>query len=70
MRLSLFHWLALVLGGGPMIGFVTAPGEWYVLLVKPLFNPPSWLFAPVNVGDRIIRNVDNNTLKNNQYPNA
>jgi tryptophan-rich sensory protein len=43
----LLLFLVLVVGGGFAIGFVTAPGEWYAGLVKPTFNPPNWLFAPV-----------------------
>lgn len=43
--LALF--IALVLGGGLTIGYLTAPGEWYAQLIKPPFNPPNWIFGPV-----------------------
>lgn len=39
--------LALVVGGGILIGTLTAPGEWYAQLSKPAFNPPNWIFGPV-----------------------
>ncbi|CUH41236.1 TspO/MBR family protein [Ruegeria atlantica] len=39
--------LALMLGGGVLIGTLTAPGEWYAQLSKPAFNPPNWIFGPV-----------------------
>ncbi len=45
--LSLLAFLAIVVGGGTLIGMVTAPGEWYAGLRKPWFDPPNWVFAPV-----------------------
>ena len=39
--------LLLVMGGGILIGTLTAPGDWYASLSKPPFNPPNWIFGPV-----------------------
>jgi benzodiazapine receptor len=39
--------LVLIIGTGAFIGMLTAPGEWYAALQKPIFNPPNWIFGPV-----------------------
>lgn len=43
----LVGFLVLVIVPGSLIGYRTAPGDWYARLNKPSFNPPNRLFAPV-----------------------
>jgi benzodiazapine receptor len=45
--MPLIYFLALTVGGGLLIGFLTRPGKWYVSLAKPWFTPPNNVFAPV-----------------------
>ncbi len=47
LRLVLSVALPLIVGGAA--GWATAQGvgDWYPTLVKPPFNPPGWVFAPV-----------------------
>jgi tryptophan-rich sensory protein len=45
--LALLGFVALVLGGGALIGLLNRPDAWYAALQKPSFTPPNWLFAPV-----------------------
>jgi len=45
--LALAAFVALVLGGGTLIGLAVQPDGWYAALNKPSFNPPNWVFAPV-----------------------
>lgn len=37
----------LLVGAVAMTGVQFRPGEWYLMLEKPAWTPPSWLFPPV-----------------------
>jgi tryptophan-rich sensory protein len=39
--------LFVVPGAGLLIGMLNRPGAWYAALIKPSFNPPDAVFAPV-----------------------
>lgn len=42
-----FVFVALVVGGGLIVGSSNIPDGWYESLAKPPFNPPNWIFGPV-----------------------
>ena len=46
---GLVSWLVVCVGGGALVGMVTAGGDsaWYQALAKPTWTPPSWIFGPV-----------------------
>jgi translocator protein len=45
-RIQLIPFIAVVVGGGLLIGATNLPGAWYAGLTKPSLTPPNWLFAP------------------------
>lgn len=45
--LSLIGFIAGVVVVGGLIGYTSAPAEWYQTLHKPFFTPPNYAFAPI-----------------------
>ena len=44
--IGLIGWLLLCFAAASL-GAAFMPGEWYVALKKPTWNPPGWIFGPV-----------------------
>ena len=44
---ALVGWILLLVGLGATFGALFAPEAWFAELLKPTWNPPSWIFAPV-----------------------
>lgn len=45
--LALVGWILLLVGLGATSGGLFGPDAWYAALLKPTWNPPSWVFGPV-----------------------
>lgn len=45
--LALVGWILLLVGLGATVGALFGPDAWYAALLKPTWNPPSWVFGPV-----------------------
>lgn len=45
--LALVGWILLLMALGASAGMLFGPDAWYAALLKPTWNPPSWLFGPV-----------------------
>lgn len=45
--IALVGWILLLVGLGAAVGIVFDPNGWYADLLKPTWNPPSWVFGPV-----------------------
>src|SRR5262245_16553502 len=43
----LLGWIVLCLAAGAVGAVVSGPDAWYQNLNKPIWTPPSWVFAPV-----------------------